>query len=69
MSEKTRKKKDGEDKNKKLRRMREANEDLDQKNTAGQSGGRPKAQGKTKAAHKIDSVRSGFGDFRRSSVK
>jgi hypothetical protein len=68
MSEKTRKKKDGEDKNKKLQRMREANEGLDQKNAAAQSG-RPKTQGKTKAAHKIDSVRTGFGDFRRSSVK
>jgi len=59
MSEKKRKKKDGQDKNKNNRRMREATMDVDKK-VAGRATGRP---GKVKRAHRIDSVDSGYNDF------
>jgi hypothetical protein len=58
MSEKTRQKKDGQDKNKDNQRMRAADNDTDEK-TAGK---KTSQEGKTKRLHKIDSLRSGFGD-------
>jgi hypothetical protein len=57
MSEKTRQKKDGQDKNKDNQRMRAANNDTDEK-TAGKTG----REGNTKRSHKIDSVRDEFGN-------
>ena len=58
MSEKTRQKKEGEDKNKNNRRMRAVNRDLDDK-TPGRKTGR---SGNVKRAHHIDSVSTGYDD-------
>jgi hypothetical protein len=48
MSEKKRQKKDGEDKNKKNQRMREANDKSEKKNTA------PRAEHKVTTVHRAD---------------
>jgi hypothetical protein len=58
MSEKTRQKKNGQDKNKNNRQMRAATDDADKK-TSAKSVARV---GRVKRAHRIDSVRQGYND-------
>jgi hypothetical protein len=59
MSEKTRQKKNHEDKNKNSRRMRAVTSDMDKKTSAKTTG----RAGRVKRAHRIDSVRQGYSDY------
>lgn len=65
MSEKIRKKKDHEDKNKKMQRTHAATRDIDEAEAP--NIGPPKVKGRVRKEHKIDSVRTGFGDFRHKA--
>jgi hypothetical protein len=58
MSEKKRQKKDGEDKNKNNQRMREANADVDTKESRNEG-----REGGVKKQHRIDSVSRGYNDY------
>ena len=58
MSEKKRQKKDSEDKNKNNQRMREANADVDAKESPNEG-----HAGRVKANHRINSLRRGYNDY------
>jgi hypothetical protein len=62
MSEKKRQKKDGQDTNKKNRRMRAATRNLDVR-SPGRDTGR---SGQVKTDHLVDSVSSGYSDRRKT---